>query len=96
MVGVGCPRRLVVRRRLVAPHGPTGAFAPCEQFKVGTRRTRLDDRDYLIRFPAVLTFDGPDEIDSQPRQQPADTQSVIDAFVDNVGDGDIDDEFLPY
>lgn len=56
----------------------------------------VKEKDITYTNFKVFSFDGPDEIDSQPRQQPADTQSAIDAFVDNVGDGDIDDEFLPY
>lgn len=56
----------------------------------------VKEKDITYTNFKVFSFDGPDEIDNQPRQQPADTQSAIDAFVDNVGDGDIDDEFLPY
>lgn len=56
----------------------------------------VKEKDITYTNFKVFSFDGPDEIDNQPRQQPADTQSAIDAFVNNVGDGDIDDEFLPY
>lgn len=56
----------------------------------------VKEKDITYTNFKVFSFDGPDEIDSQPRQQHSDTQSVIDAFVDSVGDGDIDDEFLPY
>lgn len=56
----------------------------------------VKEKDITYTNFKVFSFDGPDEIDSQPRQQSSDTQSAIDAFVDNVGDGDINDEFLPY
>ncbi len=62
MVGIGTPCWFIIRRSLISPHIPAFPHTPGKQFNARRQTARLNDLDHFIRFPAVFSFHGTDQV----------------------------------
>ena len=63
MVGIRVPGWLIICGRLISPHIPAFTQAPGKELDSGFQTAGFDDRDHLIRLPAVFALHRPNEVD---------------------------------